>query len=152
MGVKAIKLMNDDVLAGVSKCDSQLDYLIVFTEDMLTKRVRLTDINHTNRALKGELIAKKVKAKPNYVKFIKACNLYDQLDYISDNTDLSISMKDVSLMNSKSTFSNSLNLNKKDYFLKGIDDVFIKEFTHVEKEVESVHADFDMLDLFSQSK
>lgn len=152
MGVRAIKLLGDDLLAGLCKCDQNLDYLIVFTEDMLSKRLRLTDINSTNRAIKGELIAKKVKTNPNYIKLIKACNLYDELDYIDDNNKFSISMKDVSLMNNGSTFSNSLNLNNGNYFIKGIDDVFIKDFTHVEKEVENIHSDFDMIDLFSENQ
>ena len=91
-----------------------------------------------------------MKTNPNYIREVRTCSLYDEIEYIRDNEKELISAKEVSLMGSKSTFSASLGLKPGDYLLRGIDEVMIKDFTHNEKEAENVHSDFDMLDLFSQ--
>ena len=53
MGVRAIKLSGEDVLAAVCTGNAKADFLLVYTEDLMSKRVKLTDISYTNRANKG---------------------------------------------------------------------------------------------------
>ena len=59
-GVKAINLKDDEVISGVV-IDENDEYLNIFTKQRTAKRVKLSDLETTNRAKKGSRIMKKVK-------------------------------------------------------------------------------------------
>ena len=110
-GIIAIKNTN---CAGLTT--TNYPYLLCVTEKGAMKRIKMDDISKTNRAVKGELIAKTVKTKPNVIQYVIGVNGNDELNLIEDGVSKKCFAKDVTIMGKEATFSNTIKLNK-DYYL-----------------------------------
>lgn len=125
-GVKAANLASGDALASATIINDQSDYVILLTQKGLSKRIRVSDLTKTNRPVKGELIAKKVKSNPQIVQFILSGKVYSQFDVV-DTTLKTFAFKDVSIMAKDATFSNALPLSTKALFVPTIEEVLLKD-------------------------
>ncbi len=65
-GVKAMNL-KDDLIVSINTYDS-FDYAVVVTELNTAKRIKFSDFVLTGRAKKGNLLIKKVKSNPYYIR------------------------------------------------------------------------------------
>lgn len=132
-GVKAMNLMDDSIVSAT--VISKKDYLLAVSESGSMKRVKLDDIVVLGRPVKGNMIHKKVKSNPSYIRYAKAVNANDEIVFIDENA-ISIHAKDVSIMSKESTFSNTIKMNDGFYMMKDIEVVVKKEKKKLEKEIE----------------
>ncbi|MDI9518284.1 MAG: DNA topoisomerase IV subunit A [Bacillota bacterium] len=143
-GVIGMRLSKKDYLASAASIDSS-NNLFVINEAGGMKRVRNEDMEQANRATKGYTIAKLLKSKSWNIEYCSDVNVYDELTFM-DGELIKISGKDVPLMNKDATFSNTVNLKKGWYFVKGIEECKIVDQVNLPK--EEVHDDFEQIDLF----
>lgn len=138
-GVKAMNLV-DDVIASVSILAKEEAHLLVACESGAMKRVKSEDIVVLGRPVKGNLIHKKVKSNPSYVRYTRVVKPNDVLRFF-DGDEYRIEAKEVSIMSRESTYSIPLKLSKDYYLMKNITLVEKREkkvITKTEKEVEKV--------------
>lgn len=120
-GVKAIKLV-DDLLVAALTYDYNPKSLVLISENSNTKRLKLSEVSLSNRAVKGELISKKIKSNPNYIRYAILDDLNNTFS-IMDNEVKDVILKDVSLMAKDASFSSSVKFSNEFYLIKGILDV-----------------------------
>lgn len=146
-GVWGIKLSKDDELGSICDIDEN-DNLLIINSDNYLKRLKNEDVSPTTRYTKGKSIAKILKNKNWDIKEIRAISLYDDLSFISDDIT-SYKGKDVQLMTTSSSFSNTLHIDPNAYFVKGIDEAEIIDKPHFDS-VEDAVDDYEQLDLFEK--
>ena len=102
-GVKAINLKDDKVVS-VSNFDN-VDYITVITNKGTGKRVKLSEFEKSNRARRGLMIVREVKANP--YKVVKAFAI-DQKEYIElkGKEITNIKLTELSIMDRYSTGNN----------------------------------------------
>ena len=87
-GVKSIKLKDDFVVSGCM-LDDNYEYVLVVTNKGTMKRLKLTDIEISNRAKRGQIILREVKTNPHrIIKVLKLTGKEDVL--IKNNNDIDI--------------------------------------------------------------
>jgi len=126
-GVRAVKLTSNDELAYCSIIHDSKSEAVFITEKFNAKRIKINDIQNTNRATKGNLIAKKNKSNPASIIYCLCGNLSDELE-IYTSQKMSLLFKDITLMDAESRFSNSIT-NEEFYHSIGISEVKIIDFT-----------------------
>ena len=72
-GVKAMNLVNDDIASAIVHREAG-NQLVVFSDTLAMKRLKLSEIDITGRPVKGNMICKKVKSKPYQIAYI---GIYD---------------------------------------------------------------------------
>jgi len=103
-GVKSIKLKDDYVVSGLLYDDSY-DYFAIITDKGTGKRLRLTDIEKSVRARRGNLIIREVKTNPHRV--VKVFKVRKELIGIKNNNDIDIiKSSELPIMDRLSTGSN----------------------------------------------
>ncbi|NBK98790.1 MAG: DNA topoisomerase IV subunit A [Erysipelotrichia bacterium] len=127
-GVKAMNLV-DDTIASASILKQEEAYLFVACESGVMKRVKTEEIAILGRPVKGNLIHKKVKSNPCYVRYTKVVKPNDKLRFI-DGDEKVIEAKEVAIMSREATYSSPLKLSQ-DYYL-------MKDITYVEKREKQV--------------
>lgn len=65
-GVKAISLKDDEVVSGIL-FNGNSEYLTIITEKNSAKRIKMTELEKTNRARRGIRIIRDVKTNPYYI-------------------------------------------------------------------------------------
>lgn len=104
-GMKGLNLAKDDEVVDLQIItDSEM--LCVFGKNG-TKRIRISDVELSNRNKKGVLIAKNTKSNPTLIKRAVAGNINDIIT-INNGECHDILVKDVTLMELGSTFSSSV--------------------------------------------
>ena len=98
------------------------DYLTILSDKGTVKRIRANDITRTNRPVRGELIAKKVKSNPQKVRYLVTGSVYDSID-ILNGAAKTIMFKDVPIMAKDATFSSVIPLDIGFSLIKGIEEV-----------------------------
>ncbi|MFV0255290.1 MAG: DNA topoisomerase IV subunit A [Erysipelotrichaceae bacterium] len=126
-GVKALNLGKDDEVVDMQLIQDR-DMLVVFAKNG-TKRLRIADIEVSNRNKKGILLAKNTKSNPTEIKRIVACNIHDSIIMAADDIR-EILAKDVSLMDLTATFSNSIKVNQNTSIVKKL------QYTYKQEEKE----------------
>lgn len=144
-GVKAMNLSDDEIASvQIVRGDEQL---LVVSETGAMKRVKIDEITIQGRPVKGNLLHKKVKSNPSYIRYTKVVNANDSLCFIDDEVHM-LQAKEVAIMSRESTFSNPIKLQDHYYLIKGLPIVEKTEKQIVEKErtseekVENIHFDF----------
>ncbi len=105
-GVRAIKLSGSDTLAAMAIVSDDDSEAVFMTAAGNAKRQKCADLIITRRAVKGLLIAKKVKNNPAAVRYAVCGNLNDDLRLYDNDKHSEIQFKDINLMPSTSRFSN----------------------------------------------
>ena len=103
-GVKSINLKNDEV---VSAClfDGDSEYVTVFTEKGLAKRVKLAEFEKTSRAKRGLLILREVKSNPQKVKKILIEKNKQNIIVKTESKDYELKLTEIPIMDRYSTGS-----------------------------------------------
>ena len=103
-GVKSINLKNDEV---VSAClfDGDSEYVTVFTEKGLAKRVKLSEFEKTSRAKRGLLILREVKSNPQKVKKILIEKNKQNIIVKTESKDYELKLTEIPIMDRYSTGS-----------------------------------------------
>lgn len=127
-GVKAMNL-TEDVIASASIIHGEEAYLFIACESGSMKRVRSDEINVLGRPVKGNLIHKKVKSNPSYIRYTRLVKPNDELVLIDQDVH-KLEAKEVSIMSKDSTYSMPLKLSL-DYYL-------MKNITYVAKKAKKV--------------
>ena len=83
------------------------------------KRLKMSDIDLTGRPVKGNMICKRVKSKPYQIAYIRLYDLQQDI-VINAQDNAHLTMKDISLMNKESTFSQPLGVLQDFYIEQGI--------------------------------
>lgn len=117
-GVKAMNLNGDEIIgSAIVKDHSQ--QLVLISESGSTKRLKMDDVVELSRPAKGQLIHKRVKSNPNFIRNMLLVKTND--DILLANGDLhTIKAGDVALMGKDATFSNTVNINAETYPVKGL--------------------------------
>lgn len=117
-GVKAMNLVEDQICSACIYHNDTAQLLVVSDQGAM-KRLKMSDIDLTGRPVKGNMICKRVKSKPYQIAYIR---LYDlQQDIVINSQDnAQLTMKDISLMNKESTFSQPLGVLQDFYIEQGI--------------------------------
>lgn len=123
-GVKANKVASGDYLANMSIINNNVTEMVYLTDKSNSKRIKISDIDVTNRATKGLAIAKKNKSNPYNIKYSISCNLNDDLNLYSPEGSLHLTAKEINLMNKEARFSNPIS-SKEIYHMDGIQEVKI---------------------------
>ncbi len=148
-GVKAIGL-KDDELADFVVIHDLNDNLLAVNQYSQMKRLRLDDMELTNRGTKGLRLFKQVKSKPIELTNLYLCRPYDSL-MVCDGDISEILCKDVPFMSLDATFSGQANLNVKGFMIPkrtlGIEIAEIVD-TPVESYKESKEDDLEQLSIF----
>lgn len=146
-GVKGIALKDDDeVISG--NCLNEIDeYLTVFTDNKTAKRIKLSEIEITSRAKRGNLILKKVKSTVYKIMnaFLSDVKTQFSIKYIDDVMILRNS--EIPIMDTSSTGST---ISKKAYISVIIDPelIVIEENETKIKEEKNDKSDDAFLDEF----
>ncbi|MEG0823543.1 MAG: DNA topoisomerase IV subunit A [Erysipelotrichaceae bacterium] len=141
-GVKAMKLVEDEIVSAAIYDHSSACIVILGANGMM-KRLKISEISVTGRGVKGDLIAKRVKSKPNYVNDI----IINEMNYeflLKDLDDYTIAIKDVSLMSKDSTFSTPNKLSDNYYLQKQIVLVPVVEAEIQEETHEVVYEEMNL--------
>jgi len=125
-GVKAMNLVDDEII-GAQLLHKKGDQILFATTNGTMKRVKLEQIVAMGRPVKGNLIHKRVKSNPAFIKYVKVVNANEKL-HIIENEPMEIEAKEIPIMSCESTFSNTLKLDK-NYYL-------VKEIEYIEKRVK----------------
>ncbi len=161
-GVKNIRLSNNDYVVSSFVTKDSLEYISIFTDNNMAKRIKLDEVKKTSRALKGSIIIKKMKSK--VINLFKAFNVHsktifgileDEIKYIK-SSDIVISDK-----SSNGNVITKKNIN--DIFViskltiigkEDINDEIKEEETDVKDEVpkERVVVNLTMSDFFEEFK
>lgn len=121
-GVKAMNLTATDAIAYACRLIKDSDYVTILSDKGTVKRIRANDITRTNRPVRGELIAKKVKSNPQKVRYLVTGSVYDSFD-ILNGAAKTIMFKDVPIMAKDATFSSVIPLDIGFSLIKGIEEV-----------------------------
>jgi topoisomerase IV subunit A len=122
-GVKAMNLSQGDYINDACNLKEKAACLIV-TEDKLMKRIKRSELTRYNRPAKGELIAKKIKSKPNFIRYIMAVDPFDRISFTHDMNQW-IDAKEIPLMDKQATFANPTEKSSAFYLVKGIEETKI---------------------------
>ena len=82
-GVKAINLKDDYVVSGCI-FDSNYEYIVVFTDKMTAKRIKLDEMEKSSRARRGILLIRDVKTNPHKILKTFVINKKEKFGFISD--------------------------------------------------------------------
>ena len=122
-GVRAIKLSNDDTLVNVSIINPSDSFVLLYEYGKM-KRIKVSDLSFTSRAVKGERITKIVKTNPLVLKYALSKSVYESFIVIDQSVNV-IALKDIPLMNKESSSSSILELTSNYYLVKGIQEALI---------------------------
>ncbi|PKM87100.1 MAG: DNA topoisomerase IV subunit A [Firmicutes bacterium HGW-Firmicutes-10] len=142
-GVKALNLASGDAIAYACKLAKETDYVAIISEKGLSKRFRASEVTRTNRPVKGELVAKKVKSNPQKALYLLSGSVYDSFVLLNGSTK-SIMFKDVPIMAKDATYSSALPINGGFSLIKGIEEAVIID---IPVKAESSHLEMMALDL-----
>lgn len=142
-GVKALNLASGDSIAYACKLSKDADYVSIISEKGLSKRIRATEITKTNRPVKGELVAKKVKSNPQKALYVLSGSVYDSFELLNGSLK-SILFKDVPIMAKDATYSSALTISSGFSLVKGIEAAPIID---IPIRVENAHLEMMALDL-----
>lgn len=142
-GVKALNLASGDSIAYACKLSKDADYVSIISEKGLSKRIRATEIAKTNRPVKGELVAKKVKSNPQKALYVLSGSVYDSFELLNGSLK-SILFKDVPIMAKDATYSSALTISSGFSLVKGIEAAPIID---IPIRVENAHLEMMALDL-----
>lgn len=142
-GVKALNLASGDSIAYACKLSKDADYVSIISEKGLSKRIRATEIAKTNRPVKGELVAKKVKSNPQKALYVLSGSVYDSFELLNGSLK-SILFKDVPIMAKDATYSSALTISGGFSLVKGIEAAPIID---IPIRVENAHLEMMALDL-----
>ena len=139
-GVKAIALKSDEIV-DFEIIDDLNDSIILVNNLSQMKRIKLDDLEMTNRATKGNRVFKLIKSKEINVTSSYLCKPYETL-IVYDKEMKRISCKDISLMGLDATFSKTSEFSK-DYFAfvdrdYGIETVRIVDFPQEYKQESEI--------------
>ena len=84
-GVKGIALKDDQVVGLLAFNPSDNLSLILISDKAVIKRLRLSDLKVTNRAVKGQLLFNQTKSNPQFIFAAKIVKVQDELIVYSDN-------------------------------------------------------------------
>jgi topoisomerase IV subunit A len=116
-GVKGINLKDDELIYG-SSIDSTHEYLNIFTNYKTAKRVKLNDLELMNRAKKGNMLFKKVKAK-EYKLVAAYLTVSKDINVLKNDIEIEeIKNSDIPIMDLLSTGSVMFKNNYEYYALK----------------------------------
>ncbi|MBQ4254316.1 MAG: DNA gyrase subunit A, partial [Erysipelotrichaceae bacterium] len=105
-GVIGIRCAGEDKAADMALIRKGDTDSVFLTEAGNGKRIKLSDLQRTNRATKGLLIAKKNKTNPAVIRYAYSAALNDSLDLALETELADIRCKDISLLSADSRFSN----------------------------------------------
>ena len=103
-GVKGISLKEDELISMFSY-DNNFEYVTLFTDNKTAKRVKITDLEHHNRAKKGSTILKKTKTTIYHVLNAFGTHSRDLVLTKADSEINVIKNSDISIMDLASTGS-----------------------------------------------
>ncbi len=121
-GVKALNLTAGDAIAYACRLVKDSDYVSILSEKGTSKRIRANEITRTNRPVRGELVAKKVKSNPQKVRYIVTGSVYDSFEVLNGSLK-TVMIKDVAIMAKDATFSSALPIDSGYSLIKGIEEV-----------------------------
>jgi topoisomerase IV subunit A len=122
-GVKAMNIAKGDFIVDACSLKEKAACLLI-TEDKMMKRIKRSDLTSFNRPAKGELMAKRIKSNPNFIRFVLAVDPYDHIQLTHDQT-LWIDAKDVPIMDKLATFATPLDKDRNFYLMRGIEETKI---------------------------
>ena len=117
-GVKALNLVEDEICSACIYHNDTAQLLVVSDQGAM-KRLKMSDIDLTGRPVKGNMICKRVKSKPYQIAYIRLYDLQQEI-VINAQDNAHLTMKDISLMNKESTFSQPLGVLQDFYIEQGI--------------------------------
>ena len=103
-GVKSMNLSKEDTVASMNLIRDLDSQILVVSENGSMKRMKQNEVAPLNRPAKGNRVYKWVKSNPNYVSNVFVVDLNTQLTFFTDEI-VKFDAKEISLMNSQSTFS-----------------------------------------------
>ena len=103
-GVKSMNLSKEDTVASMNLIRDFDSQILVVSENGSMKRMKQNEVAPLNRPAKGNRVYKWVKSNPNYVSNVFVVDLNTQLTFFTDEI-VKFDAKEISLMNSQSTFS-----------------------------------------------
>ena len=106
-------------------------------------RSRSSEILKTNRPVKGELVAKKVKSNPQKAQYILSGSVYDSFELLNGSLK-TIMFKEVPIMAKDATYSSALPISGGFSLIKGIEEAPIID---IPLKVEESHLEMMALDL-----
>ena len=116
-GVRAINLGKDDRVVDMKITDGQA-MLVIFANNG-SKRIRVSDIESRTRAKKGVMICKRNKSNPVLISSLVSGGLNDEI--IIQNGDFqTLQIKDITLMDTASSFSSTVKLAKGYHIVPGL--------------------------------
>ena len=122
LGIKAINL-KDDELVSLDIFNPTVDYsLVLISDNVGIKRMKISDIKPCNRATKGIMLFKNLKTKTAYVKKALIVDNHQQIIMtLNDQTIVEFKVSDYHNMSLEQKFSSLVKLDKNQY----IDDIYI---------------------------
>jgi len=102
-GVKGINLKDDEVSVGISFDDTE--YLTVFTNQNTAKRIKISEIEETHRAKRGNTLMKKVKSVSYEIISVLDSHAREEITYITEDGKIDIKSSDIPIMDIASTGS-----------------------------------------------
>ncbi len=139
-GVKAMNLGKDDAMSAMCTLSGKEGFVCLFSSDLNSKRMRISELETSNRPVKGEMLYKKVKTKPVLSRYLLCGSTYDSFDFMTDK-EIPVIVKDITLMDKQQGVSASLNLDPNAYLLRGIEEVRILDIVPEEKSAKEIELD-----------
>ncbi len=66
-GVKSISLKDDEVVDGIIFNTTSIEHITVFTDKGTAKRIKISELEKTNRSKRGLLLIRDIKTNPHYI-------------------------------------------------------------------------------------
>lgn len=103
-GVKAIKLKDDEVVAGMI-FDPRDEYITIVTDKGTAKRLKLNNIEKTSRANRGILLMKEIKSNPSKIIDSYIMSSKEELVVTSIKEEKTIKLTEIAIMDRQSNGS-----------------------------------------------
>lgn len=125
-GVKALNLSYQDTIADALAVRDEKAALVVLAQNGQMKRIKLSDLSLNRRPAKGELLARKVKSNPVFVKHIKLSTVYDDIKITADSNAW-VTVKDIPFMDKTAGYNAGISSMSSWYLVKDIEEVKITD-------------------------
>lgn len=140
-GVKSMNVGKGDYVSSACAIHDNKNFVCVLASSNQMKRIKASDFSYSNRPVKGELLARKVKTNPIYIERIFELNSYDRLEVTHDQ-NLWMMAKDIAIMDKAASFANGFKDVPNGYLMKRITELKLVDFDNKESIEESVKKPF----------
>lgn len=133
-GIIGINLGKDDYVVDAVAISPEDQFVAVVNNASGMKRLRVADINNSNRSTKGERIFKQTASNPQSLKMVRVVTTDDSLVFV-DKKSITVPVTDISIMTKDQSFSRPMDIKKNFYVISEVQRVLFKVLSNKNEQI-----------------